>query len=66
MGKLACGPAGNAVTCDRRRRLQKEEGLWDGKMPFAGQEEKVVRRWSMEVRGERALDTWIAQSLGTK
>lgn len=43
-----------------RRRFQKEEGLWDGKMLFAGQEEKVVRRWSVEVReGEnsRHLDS---------
>lgn len=47
-----------------RRRLQEEEGLWDGKMPFAGQEEKVAE---MERGGrERTPDTWIAQSLGTK
>lgn len=43
-----------------RQRLQEKEGLWDGKMPFAGQEEKVVWRWSLEVReGEnsRHLDS---------
>lgn len=46
-----------------RWRLQKEEGLWDGKMPFAGQEEKVVWGWSVEVReGENSRHLDSAES----